>query len=141
MPEIIPSPADIVTRVFHSLKLGTDPGENGQWPIFVNVEPNEPDDVITVQDTEGAMEGRLQFPGTISEKPGIQIRIRSRNPNPSKPYQIRDAMDQTIRNNTVKVSGINYKLVSVSRQSNVISIGRDGNNGLFLFVINAQVTL
>jgi len=138
---ILPSPADLVARALNDLKVGTDPSENGKWPVYVTEEPDKPDDVITIIDTQGTLEGRLQISGVIVEKLGIQIRIRSVSSTPKKPQEIRDALDQQIRNTAVIVSGTTYTIVSVSRTSNIIPIGSAPLSSLNLFTINAQVTL
>lgn len=137
----VPSPADMLSRVLVDLKFGTNPAEEGKWPIYVNREPNKPDDCITVFDTVGVIEPRLQFEKRRTEKFGIQIRIRAREPKQAKANEIRDGLDLDVKDNTIQYDGLSYTVHSVSRITGVVPLGIDPASGCDLFTINAQLTL
>lgn len=62
---------------------GSFPAENGHWPIFINNEPDKPDECITIYDTRRYHQGRMMRSGLLNESGevdeafGILIRVRS----------------------------------------------------------------
>lgn len=141
------SPADIVRRLFVSLSLGTLPSSSqaeGDWPIHAALEPDSPDSVITIYDTEGVTQGRIQIDGEIQEQHGIQVRIRARSHQAGYPKanDIVQAMDKTIYRNTVTIGSDTYLVHSVTRTGGILSLGKQVPlNKLNLFTINALVSV
>lgn len=79
MPALSHSPADIVQKLLTEMGLGTDPDLSPiqAWPVYASNEPNEPDNCITVYDTQGHDSGRTNPDGEVLDHFGIMIRFRA----------------------------------------------------------------
>lgn len=51
--------------------------DSAEWPIFIDQEPDLPDNCITIYGTLGKDDGRTQIDGELQEHHGVQIRVRS----------------------------------------------------------------
>jgi hypothetical protein len=93
--------------------------------VYVNAEPPEPNNCITVYDTGGAdpMVSREVY------SPTVQVRVRNLDSQAAyaKQYQIRDVL--TSAKNQI-INATDY--VAIWQQGDVISIGRDENNRYLL---------
>ena len=145
------STAQIIQQLLidNSFGVASTDATKDNWPIYSIIEPNEPDRVITIYDTTGLVDGRLQINGKVVEHLGIQIRIRSNDNDVGndKIQAIKVFMDETLLDNTVTVldsSGTNSEnhiVHSASRTSTVLSLGRDiENSNRFLFTINYVIS-
>lgn len=73
----------VIAKLIQQEGLGADPEAQqafGDWPVFAEASPDEPDNWITVRKTVGRNDGRLLGEGTLISHPGIQITVRSRRP-------------------------------------------------------------
>jgi len=137
------SPADIVRNLIVDLGHGTLPAASGSWPIFVDVEPDTPDDVITVFDTAGILQGRTQIGGEIQERYGFQVRIRGALGTATyvKANAILIGLDECYQD-TVTISSDTYLVHSTSRTSGLLSLGRDGGNSRrIVYTFNATTQI
>lgn len=57
---------------------GTSQAENRAWPIFVDGEPGEPDNVITIRDSTNRDVGYNQPRKEVQEQHGVQVRVRGK---------------------------------------------------------------
>ncbi len=144
------SQADVIAQLLIDLGIGTDPTANGDWPIYVSEEPNEPDNVITVFATVGTQDGRTMIDGEVQEHEGIQIRVRSAGYDTGnrKADELKIAIDQTIERDTVQVASVigtgtlDYFVQAVSRVSGPLSLGKETpTSHRNVFTINAIVAL
>lgn len=138
------SPGDVVRQLLIGLGLGTDPADSGLWPVFAAVEPNTPDNCITLYDTESRRHGRTQTDGEIQEHHGIQFVIRSATyaSGYTKARAIAVAADETVYQNTVTISGTSYTVHQISRTGDVLALGQQTpESKRYLFTINAVVSL
>ncbi len=124
------SQAQIIRQLLIDLRLGTDPDDEDDWPIYATSEPDDPgtpDEVITVYNTVGVIDGRSMPTGEIFEHLGINIRIRSsRNTLASvKAYGIDNVLAETAYNNIVSLDGANYQVCSINRRGGVIDVGKE----------------
>lgn len=71
------SPAEILMQYLVDEEIVTDPEEELDWPCFVNVLPDSPDNAVCAYDTEAMPDGRLQNTGETIEHPGVMFRVRS----------------------------------------------------------------
>jgi Bacteriophage minor capsid protein len=125
--------------------LATDPNLDPQqpWPCYASDEPDGPDSVITVYDTQGRDDGRSMIDGERYEHHGIQIRVRAVTHREGylKARQIAVAIDQAVINKYVAFgdgTGRAYNIPCISRTSNVIPLGKDTpNTKRRIFTINA----
>lgn len=72
------APSEVVAQLIVDLGLGTATLTD-DWAVFATGEPDSPDNVITVYDTTPFMDGRTHD-GKLQGMPGIQVRIRARDP-------------------------------------------------------------
>jgi hypothetical protein len=153
---ILESPARVLRQLL--LDLGEcvppqQPNTAEKWQAHVNVEPNAPDEVVTVYNTTPVMDGRLMQDGTRLEKPGIQVRVRaaqdqvngdgSQQPNSGhvKARSICVALDGVYRER-VTVNGVDYLVQEVARSTGVVPIGYETpNSKRFVYTINLKFTV
>ena len=147
---LVHSPAYIIQKLLVNFGLGTAPAVAGVWPIYVSQEPDKPDSVITVYDTPGRQQGRLQTSGQWQELYGIQVRIRDAHHQDGykKANAIATALDESIYQNTVTLEDnvgtttSTYTVHSVSRAGGINSLGKDvARTKRSLFTVNALVSL
>lgn len=140
---VVHSPAQIIQQLLIDLGLGSQHPLT-PWPVFATAEPNTPDEVITVRDTGGRDQGRIQFTGERIENPGIQIRVRANN-HPtgwSKAKEIANALDQRVLGTDEVDLGVKrYLINNVSRTGTILPIGKAPESNRLLFTFNALVTI
>jgi hypothetical protein len=120
------SPADIASRVIIQLGYGNDP-PTVPWPVGVDTELGEPDNVITVMNTEGRSDGSNMVTSERDEHYGISVRIRAATPQPAwdKANEIGVAFDEVVRNVGVTIDGQNYLVGVIRKTSGPIPIGKE----------------
>jgi|WetSurMetagenome_2_1015567.scaffolds.fasta_scaffold586091_2 hypothetical protein len=140
------SPADVVRWLMIDLSLGTDPagtGTSDSWPIHASSEPDYPDNLITIYDTAGVQQGRIQNTGETVEHRGIMVQVRGTDHATAwgKMDAIKVALDESVHNSLVIVDSSQYTVYAVTKQSGPLSLGREQNTNRFLFTLNAIVAL
>jgi hypothetical protein len=118
------SPGFVVARLLVDLGLGSLYNANLTWPVYVGVEPNVPDEVVTVFDTAGRMLGSLMT-GQQQEMHGVQVRVRARTQEAgyTKCRQIAVGLDAvTLR--TITIGGTTYLINNFNRTTDVIFLGQ-----------------
>ena len=115
------SPASIIGKLFEALSLGTNPTDNGLWPVYIGSEPDTPDDCITLYDTPGRTQGRNQNSGEMIEQYGLQIRLRSSSFSVAevKIYAIKTSIETVVKRDTVTVDGNSYLVHAITPSSPV----------------------
>jgi hypothetical protein len=142
MPQLRHSAGHVLRRLLIQLGLGSDMGTD--WPVFVTVEPDMPDNVITIYNTQGELLGSLQPTGEVVEHYGCLVRVRSGGYDPgwTKADEIRYTLDELVRITPVSVNGNSYEVVAVNRSSGVLELGPDPANGKRdLFTLNYTLPL
>ena len=144
------SPAHVIRNLLVTLGLGTDPDDDGNWPMFVSQEPNAPDSVITVIDTSSRLQGRLQKTGETQEHYGFLLQVRDANHKDgfAKANDLVVALDESNKRNDVTIEDVSgtgsstYRVDAVTRKTGVIDLGKDvATSKRNLFTINAVVSL
>ena len=138
------SPAAVIQQMLIDLSLATDPVNNGAWPVFVSNEMDTPDSCITIYDTDGLLEGRIQVSGQVIEKPGLQFRFRAARPDTCfvKANAVMVAMEGSVNLLSVTISTSNYLVHAIDRVGSLISLGREADvSNRHIYVFNATVTL
>lgn len=141
---VLHSPAGITAQLVRDLSLGTDPADSLAWPVFVGSEPDTPDNCITVYDTPGRTEGRIQVTGEIPKKHGIQVRVRGSGFTVAedKIYAIQQAFEETVRRDVVLYRSNNYIVHAITNSSPVSNLGRaTGSSRRFIYTLNSIVTV
>ena len=137
------SVSDIMRELLIDLLVGTEPDDSLTWPIYIKSEPDEPDNVITVNDTPGIDNGRVMNDGERQENPGIQVRVRSKvgATGKTKIEAIKTVLDTSVLRTNVTFDGSTYLVQSVSRSGQINDLGKDPESGRNLFTLNATVSL
>jgi hypothetical protein len=131
------SPGDIVGRLLIQRSLGAEIG--GTWPVYVGSEPTDPDNCITLYDTQGSDHGRDMPTGKTRGHAGFQIRIRATTHaiGWTKAEAIQASLE-AVYQETVHVDAEEYLVHAVVRIGDVLSLGKDApNSGRNVFTLNA----
>ena len=75
---LIHAPANIIRQLLISKSQGTNPLLQEPWPISYSMEPDTPDNSITVYDTTDRDHGRTMVDGRRQVHHGFQVRVRSK---------------------------------------------------------------
>lgn len=120
-------PADIIRWLMIDLGLGTNPSLGSSWPIYYSSEPDTPDEVITVYNTTGIIDGRSSIDGEIWEHYGFQVRVRSTKNRLArvKIDSIARSLSETAYNSLVTIDGNSYIVAAINRKGSVIDIGKE----------------
>lgn len=138
------STADVIRHLLIDGGLGSMPGSNEAWPVYVGSEPDGPDNAITVYDTAGVMSGRVMVTGEKLENPGIQVRVRSRDvlTGRAKAADVAAFLDTQVFLTEVTIGSDSYKVWAVNRTSQVIPAGLDNpSSRRRLHTVNATVSI
>lgn len=123
------SPADILGYLLVSYGYGDDPEGIGTltWPIFIDNEPDSPDNCITIYNSISRQQGRTQVDREIQEMHGVQLRIRSSvsNEGYAKARQLAIFLDETQYADIITFGSATYCVHSFTRTSDIISLGKD----------------
>lgn len=124
--QLLHSPAQIIQQMMIDLGEGTDGSPNNSWPIFATVEPNDPDNCITVYDTQGTDDGRTMTDGRAEEHHGIQVRVRAYDHSTGyvKTKAIRNDFE-TLQNKQVSLDLQLYLVECVNKIGDVLPLGQD----------------
>ncbi len=139
------SPADVTAQLLIELGLATDPTAGGAWPVFVNGEPDAPDDCLTVYDEGGQDDGGLMA-GELQAHYGVQVRCRTRSQALGwiKLEAIRDALGRLDANQTVAMvegTPTSYLVRCYAGIGQALVLGRDGSSSRRLLTLNALASL
>lgn len=143
------APSDVIRNLIIDLAEGTAPSAGGAWPIYVGQEPNSPDNVVTVYDTAGEIQGKAHVSGEVQERYGVQIRVRAANfhTGQNKARAIAVALD-AVSATSVEVGtdagtgGETYLAYAVTRRSGPLSLGKNVTTSkLNVFTINVVAAL
>jgi hypothetical protein len=122
------TPARVLAQVMVDLGLATNPEAPtaGAWPVYAGKEPDEPDDAMTVYDTAGRDQGRVNPDGTRLELYGVQVRVRSaaKQDGYVQSWVITAALD-ALYWRTVVVEAETYLLRNVVRAGPPVALGTD----------------
>jgi len=144
------SPADVVRHYLVARSLATIGGAGGDWPAFCAGEPGNPDNCITVYDTDGVNQGRPMIDGGDAGPEGIQIRVRATGHAAgwAKARAIKENLESSsvavgpYHYGPLTVNGRSYRIQCVVNIGNVIPLGKMvPENRLSLFTVNALVRI
>ena len=138
--------AQIVQQLLVDLGLGTlrSASPSGAWPVFRGVEPDLPDNAITVYGTVGLDDGRSMIDGELFDQPGFQVRVRGTDGDVAveKVEAIRTSLAVSVRLRDVRVEAATYLVWSVSRIGQVLVLGLETpKSKRSLCTLNAQLAV
>lgn len=143
------TPAEILRQCLIDLGVATDQEDEQPWPAFYALLPGRPDEVITVQNTQGTLDGRLMDEGEYVEHPGFQARLRSRYQRTGwlKAQEVWNTLS-AIRRQPVTLPhpetevDVDYTIQSVTLTAPIAVLGQDPDNERREnFTINGRITL
>lgn len=116
---LLHSPGDILRRALISLAIGSNPdvATVGAWPVYCAVEPNSPDNCLTVYDSPDSVQsGRMNI--EVVEFPSVQVKVRAVDHQTAylKASAIASAMDDILRRNVSMPDNTVYLLAWVHRR-------------------------
>lgn len=125
------SPADVLRYLLIDHSMGGLPSgvSNADWSIFVDNEPDSPDNCITVYNSVSKQNGRVMV-GEVCELHGIQVRVRSQisKTGYNKIREIAVEIDENVIIDTVTIGTATYCVHSFKRTTDIISFGKDTPN-------------
>lgn len=123
------SPADVLRYLLITHGLGSLPTgvSNADWSVFVDNEPDRPDNCLTIYNTVSKLNGRTHTDGEVQEIHGIQVRIRSQvsNEGYTRARQIAVELDTNVYLDNVTIDTVRYCVKSFSRSSDIYAFGKD----------------
>jgi hypothetical protein len=139
------TPARVLAQVLIDLGLATNPeaATLGPWPVYAGKEPDEPDDAMTIYDTAGRDQGRVNPDSTRLELYGVQVRVRSavRQDSYVQSWAVAAALD-ALYWRTVVVEVESYLLRNVARAGPPAVLGTDSpRTGRWLCTTNFLLSL
>lgn len=140
---LLHSPADIIRHLLKNNDHGTMPTENEEWPLNISMEPDKPDNCITLYDTQGRDFGFTAPDRERQVMEGIQIKVRAID-HPTgwvKAIALAIAIDQ-VSETVLTIDATQYIVHRIRRTSDVLVLGQEKPNSVRqLFTINAVVSL
>lgn len=146
------SPAQIVAQLLIDLGVAVVPsaGSTVDWQARYAREADTPDNVITVYDVPGELEGST-LEGEVQEHYGIQIRVRGKTHAVGYPRMnlLKATIDETILFDNVLIDGTQYVVECLTRRSGIFALGSEmpgqGSQGIVskrsVLTMNAVVSL
>ena len=124
---LLHSPAKVIQQMLIQMwQCGNPEGTPiPQWPAYAGNEPDKPDDVVTVYNTQGTDDGRLMESGELMEHPGVTIRVRTGDEatGEMKALDMAWNLDQVKRREVVVVEGsvsATYLMQNVRRTGGIV---------------------
>jgi hypothetical protein len=117
--------------------------DDTDWASFDGQEPDEPDNCITVYDTEGVDQSRAMATGERQESHGFQVRVRSKDKKVgfAKARQIAVGFD-TVYMASTTVDGVVYRVWAIKRNGEPLYIGYEApQTKRFIHTLNCVVSL
>jgi hypothetical protein len=114
------------------------------WKLTYAFMPDQPDEIVTVFDTDGKKGGRAQVTGEMFEHLGFQIQVRSLDlaSGYNKIVAIATAMDREVLRTPVAINCNEYRVQAISRQGPVSNLGFESpRSARRLFSINGLVSI
>lgn len=139
------SAAHVVQQALIALGLAAAPVSSGSqpdWPCYVESEPDQPDNVITVYTTTDVDHGRTSPDRERQVHYGVQIRLRAATYAVGYPKAraLALALDNAYQTSVV-LGGTTYTLHSFNRSGGVVSLGPEPLSHRNLFVINLTTSI
>lgn len=126
-------PADILAQVLINNGQVSDPSAGladntfNSWPVFAGMEPQVPDDCITLYTTVGRDSGRDHVTGLYLRHRGLQLRLRSSDPKIGfvKIESLRNWLEVSLVRTTATLDSIQYLVHAAANVSDVNALGKE----------------
>lgn len=141
MPRLTHRASKIVQQLIVDLTFGSLPSADSAWPVVPDIEPDSPDNVITVYNIEPDLLGNDMLTASQVERDRVQIRVRSNDRKTQKARELAEELEKVI-GQTVTVDSQGYLINMVLRESGPLYLGKDKpQSGRFLFTINFSLDI
>ena len=133
------SPAEVIARLLQDTGIGTDPSDNGEWPIYTDSSPNTPDNLIAIQDGGGRLQGRSMITGEKYEQKGITVLVRGA----TSPQSFTKAMAvsgelASLALSTLVVGASTYRITKIVLIGSVFAMGKMRDSSRWIHRLEAQ---
>lgn len=147
------APGEVVRQLLIQLSVGSDGLDYTSWPVFVDQEPDNPDNCITIEEMIGGLDGKLGPSGEVVEHYGFHIMVRSaRNQTGTHPqpgYRVgRNKIDEVCSTLdeaccvTVTIDSATYTVHAAHKMSSVNALGKSrANSARYSFSVDYQITI
>lgn len=112
--------------------------------MYVESEPETPDDVVTVYNTQGADGGRSMVDGDLFGSPGVQFRVRGHDSVAAweKADEIQATIARGVYQRTVHIGDVDYLVHSFNRIGDVLPVGPEPTApGRSVYTVNALIAV
>jgi len=136
-------PAEIIGQLLVDLSVGTNT-LSADWAVFIESEPDTPDESITVFDTANTYQGTIQISGETQEFHGIQVRVRGGRYSTAWAIvnDVAVKMDTQVKRDIVTLSSSTYNVHGAHRTSGPIHLGRESpQSKREIFTLNYLVSI
>lgn len=136
------SPADVIASLLVDNGVTVAASTGNAWSTFIDTEPDAPDNCVTIYNTSGRLLGRTHVDKEVQLTHGIQIRVRATT-NPvgySKMSAISEVCDAVARG-AITLDAIDYLVHSMTRSSDVLSLGKLPETNRSIFTINYLLSI
>ena len=141
--------SEVVKQLLIDLGVGTNSLSYDDWPVYSNNEPDSPDNCITLTDTAGMNDGKLQINGEVQDQCGLQVRVRATDfmLGRDRMTEIMQKLDTACRaavslQQRIGTAMSSYLIHSAERASGMFAIGSDPTNSeRELFTSNYLVSI
>jgi len=143
---LLHSAADISSRAIALGGQGSDPEvlPLGNWPVYVDMEPDTPDELLTCKDTTGTDHGRTMPDGAIVQHYGIQVVIRSMDKldGYQKTQALRHWFAEEVYQASVTIDTATYIIHCFAKIGQTLSVGLDSPHTMrWLHTLNVQAAI
>lgn len=127
---MLDSSAKVIAYMLIDLGLGTlpaaDPANNSAWPTYYSSEPTDPDNCLTVYDTDDVADARLMETGEQCFHYGFQVRVRATDHDTgwTKVQAAEKFLEEQVYMRRVTVGSNSYRVWAVTRAS-ILKLGRN----------------
>lgn len=149
------APGEVVRALLIQLGVGSDGITYLDWPIFIDEEPDKPDNCITIEEIQGKLDGVHQPTGETIEHYGFHISIRCVRTTTGTASQIpgyriaRNKVDQVcvqlsqnVAQLILTLDNIQYLISGCLQLSSADPLGKARNNsGRYRFTVDYQITI
>lgn len=145
--ELYHSQCEILVQALVNKGVVTDARGTGNWPCHADEEPDgegAPDDVVTVYDTQGKVDGSSQHDGYLWQHHGFQVRIRSNTKRKGwrKADELLQTMSRSILLETITLDDRTYTLYCAGEVGPILSVGKEApNSSRRIWTINGTLAI
>lgn len=142
MPASTHMQADVLAKLLVNASLcsavDADGVPEGSWPVYARVEPDTPDDVVTIYNTEGFGGVRDFITGAPGGPLGFQLRVRGATSQSAqdKINAIYEYLSETLYRQGVSIGSRYYLVHACERFGDVIDLGSalpDSHRSVYVF--------